>query len=163
MNANCALRQLRVAGVALALASLAMLASAQQAPLLDLASFPRTHLEIKSGPVTHRFTVWVADTQPRQEQGLMFVRDLPADQGMLFTHCCSGIWMRNTYIELDIVFVGADGKIITIAPHARPFDETTLKPTGTADAVVELRGGEAERLKLKVGDRVEWSPPPGAG
>jgi uncharacterized protein len=160
INANGALRQLRFAAVGFALASLATLASAQDAPLLALTSYPRTHLEIKSGPVTHRFTVWVADTQPRKEQGLMFVRDLPADQGMLFTQCCSAIWMKNTYIELDIVFVGADGKIITIAPHAHPFDETSLKPVGTADAVVELKGGEAERLKLKVGDRVEWSPPP---
>jgi uncharacterized protein len=146
----------------LLVAALASLASAQEAPLLDLASFPRTQLEIKSGAATHRFNVWVADTEPRKMQGLMFVRDLPADQGMLFTQCCTGIWMKNTYIELDIVFVGADGKIITIAPHARPFDETTLRPAGMADAVVELKGGEAEALKLKVGDRVTWSTPPAA-
>jgi uncharacterized protein len=164
MNVKSVPWQLRMASAVLALGSLLAAglspsASAQNGPLLDLASFPRTTLEIVSGAATHRFSVWVADTEPRKEQGLMFVRDLPPDQGMLFTHCCTGIWMRNTYIELDIVFVGADGKIITIAPHARPFDETTIKPASPADAVVELKGGEAERLKLKAGDRVHWSPP----
>ena len=148
---------------ALAASLLAMLAAspsrAQRGPLEDLASFPRTTLTIRGSGGAQSFKVWIADTDARKEQGLMFVRDLPADQGMLFTHCCAGIWMKNTYIELDIVFVGADGRIIKIAPRAHPFDETTIKPGGTADEVVELRGGEAERRHLQVGDRVEWKPP----
>ncbi len=138
------------------------LARSQSAPLEDLAHFPRTELEIKSAHATHRFTVWIADTPARQEQGLMFVRDLPADQGMLFVHCCSGIWMKNTYIELDIVFVGSDGRIIKIAPRARPFDETTISPGGKADEVVELRGGTAAALALEPGDRVTWEHPAAA-
>ena len=134
------------------------LSRAQDAPLEDLAAFPRTTLEIKSGPTTHRFSVWVADSPARQEQGLMFVRDLSPDQGMLFVHCCSGIWMKNTYIELDIVFVSADGRIIKIAPRAHPFDETTISPGGVADEVVELKGGTAAALSIKAGDRVSWQP-----
>jgi len=150
----------RTAALGLAVALFASaLARGQSAPLEDLAHFPRAVLEIKSAHATHHFTVWVADTPPRQEQGLMFVRDLPADQGMLFVHCCSGIWMKNTYIELDIVFVGSDGRIIKIAPRARPFDETTISPGGQADEVVELRGGTAAALELKPGDRVSWSAP----
>ena len=129
---------------------------AQSGPLEDLAHFPHTTLTIHGGGDTQHFSVWVADTDARKEQGLMFVRDLPADQGMLFTHCCSGIWMKNTYIELDILFIGADGRIIKIARRAHPFDETTISPGGVAEEVVELKGGEAERRHLQVGDRVEW-------
>lgn len=127
-----------------------------QPPIEDLANFPRTTLEIGSGAKRHRFDVWIAATPARQEQGLMFVRDLPANEGMLFTNCCSGIWMKNTYVELDIVFVGKDGRISKIAPRARPFDETTIPAPGPVEAVVELKGGEAQELGLKVGDRVIW-------
>jgi uncharacterized protein len=138
---------------------LSALASAQQQPRLeDLSAFPRTDLDIKGGGTSHHFSVWVADTPARQEQGLMFVRDLAPDQGMLFPNCCSGIWMKNTYIELDIVFVGGDGHIIKIAPRARPFDETTITPGGTPAAVIELKGGQADVLKLHVGDQVSWKP-----
>jgi uncharacterized protein len=132
---------------------------AQRGPLEDLARFPRTTLTIHAGGAAQRFSVWIADTDARKEQGLMFVRDLPGDQGMLFTHCCGGIWMKNTYIELDILFIGADGHIIKIAQRAHPFDETTISPGGIADEVVELKGGEAERRHLQVGDLVEWKPP----
>jgi uncharacterized membrane protein (UPF0127 family) len=132
-------------------------AHAQSEALQDLATFPRATLEIASGATTHRFNVWIADTPARQTQGLMFVRDLPADQGMIFTQCCSGIWMKNTYIELDIVFVGPDRRISHIAEHAKPFDETTIPAGGPVDAVIELRGGEAARLKLQPGDKVSWT------
>lgn len=91
----------------------------------------------------------------------MFVRDLPANEGMLFLDCCSGIWMKNTYIELDIVFVGKDGRIAKIAPRAHPFDETTIPAPGPVGEVVELKGGVAEMLGLKVGDRVSWTAPGG--
>jgi uncharacterized protein len=137
-------------------------ARAQSEPVQDLSTFPRTTLEIRSGPVTHHFKVWVADTEGRQTQGLMFVRDLPADEGMLFTHCCSGIWMKNTYISLDIVFVGVDGRIAKIAERAQPFDLTTISAAQPVEATLELKGGEAQMLHLKPGDRVEWHSP-GAG
>jgi uncharacterized membrane protein (UPF0127 family) len=130
---------------------------AQSEPLQDLTTFPRATLEIVSGATTHRFSVWIADTPARQTQGLMFVRDLPADQGMVFTQCCSGIWMKNTYIELDIVFVGPDKRISRIAERAKPFDETTIPAGGPVLATIELRGGEAATLKLKPGDKVSWT------
>jgi uncharacterized membrane protein (UPF0127 family) len=131
---------------------------AQSEPLEDLASFPRTTLEIVSGTAHHRIDAWVADSDARKRQGLMYVRELAASQGMLFTQCCSGIWMRNTYIELDIVFVH-EGRITKIAARAKPFDEHTIGADGPVDAVIELRGGEAEVLKLKPGDRVSWREP----
>lgn len=132
---------------------------AQSGPVQDLSTFPRTTLDIQGKSGAHRFNVWVADTDNRKIQGLMFVRDLPADEGMLFLDCCSGIWMRNTYIELDILFVGADGRVVKIAERARPFDETTISAAQPVKDVVELKGGEAAQLGLKVGDRVAWKSP----
>jgi uncharacterized protein len=157
-----AAQSVRAAAAMLAIAgclAVAARAAAQNAPLEDLATFPRTSLEITSGSKVHRFSVWVADNDNRKAQGLMFVRDLPPEEGMLFLDCCSGIWMKNTYIELDILFVGRDGRITKIAPRARPFDETTIPAPGPSEAVVELRGGEAQQLGLKVGDRVQWQRP----
>ncbi len=145
------LATLALSGVALAPASWA-----QSGPVQDLATFPRTTLEIRGKSGTHQFNVWVADTDNRKTQGLMFVRDLPADEGMVFINCCTGIWMKNTYIELDILFVGNDGRIVKIAERARPFDETTISAGQPVKAVVELKGGEAEQLGLKAGDRVTW-------
>ncbi len=137
-------------------------AHAQSEPLQDLSTFPRTTLEIHSASATHQFEVWVADTEGRKTQGLMYVRYLPEDQGMLFTNCCDGIWMKNTYIPLDIVFVGTEGRIVKIAERARPFDLTTISAGQPVEAVVELKGGEAAQLKLKAGDRVSWKPPAAA-
>jgi len=157
-------RSRSVLATAVALAALAALPEAppgwaQTEPVQDLATFPRTTVEIRSGSTTHRFKVWVADTDGRKTQGLMFVRDLPDDEGMLFTDCCAGIWMKNTYISLDIVFVGTDGRIAKIAEHAQPFDLRTVSAGQPVEAVVELKGGEAAQLKLKVGDRVSWQRP----
>ncbi|HUK01225.1 MAG TPA: DUF192 domain-containing protein [Steroidobacteraceae bacterium] len=155
--------------IALPAASLILLASAwvahaQNEPLEPLSSFPRTDLTLKGGNAAHHLSVWVADTPARRTQGLMYVRELPPDQGMLFLQCCTGIWMKNTYIELDILFIAADGRITKIA-HGRPFDLSTIPSDGPADAVVELAGGTAAHLGLKAGDRAQWvrSPPaPGA-
>jgi len=140
------------------------LGSAQSGPLEDLANFPRAALEIlhgKSKSEPRRFQVWIADTPSRQEQGLMFVRDLPAGQGMLFPQAKPrpmSMWMKNTYIELDMVFIGDQGAIDQIIEHAHPLSLETLSSSKPVSAVLEIKGGEAERLGLKVGDRVSWTP-----
>lgn len=131
-------------------------ARAQVGPLEDLASFPRGRLEIRTDSATHRFDVWIADTPERQAQGLMFVRDLPPDRGMVFVHDpprATSMWMKNTYIELDMLFV-ARGRIVEIAPRARPHSLETIGSDTPVSAVIELRGGEAESRGVKVGARV---------
>jgi uncharacterized membrane protein (UPF0127 family) len=150
--------------IALLLAAIAV-SHAQSGPLEDLANFPRTTLEIlhgKSKKEARHFDVWIADNPGREEQGLMFVRDLPATQGMLFPQKKPrkmSMWMKNTYIELDIVFVGEKGAIDKIIEHAKPLDLTTLNSDQPVTAVLELKGGEAARQELKVGDRVTWTAP----
>jgi len=134
-------------------------ALAQQAPLEDLARFPKAELTIRSGTASHHFHIWVADTPAHEEQGLMFVRELPADEGMVFVEPSPKVWamwMRNTFIGLDMLWVGADGRVLKIAEHAKPHDETTLEYPQPAKAVIELADGTASRLGLKVGDHAEW-------
>jgi uncharacterized protein len=139
---------------------------AQSAAPLDLATFPRTTLEVvhrdHQSEHRYRFDVWVADTEQRAEQGLMFVSDLPHTRGMVFPldpPRVEAMWMKNTYIELDMLFVGTDGRVVKIIERARPLSLETLSSGRVVSAVVELKGGEAARLGLAVGDRVSWQHP----
>jgi uncharacterized protein len=144
----------------------ATLSRAQSGPLEDLANFPRTTLDIQHGKNkkdARHFKIWIADTEARQEQGLMFVRDLPAGQGMLFPQKeprPMSMWMKNTYVELDMVFIGEKGAIDQIIERAQPLSLKTLSSEKPVAAVLEIKGGEAARLELKVGDKVSWSSPP---
>jgi uncharacterized membrane protein (UPF0127 family) len=129
-------------------------------PLEDLAKFPQTTLEIRTGGHKETFNIWVADTPPREEQGLMFVRDLPPDEGMIFIEReprVASMWMKNTYIELDMVFIRSDGRVAAVFPRTVPFSETTITAGEPVKAVLEIRGGEAARRGIKVGDLV-FSP-----
>lgn len=132
---------------------------AQSAPIESLTHFPRTTLEITAHGRRNSFEVWIADTPARQEQGLMFVRDLPAAQGMLFPQASpqvASFWMKNTYIPLDMVFVSKDGRIAKIIANAHPFSLDVLSSDVPVIAVLEIRGGEARELGLGVGDRATW-------
>lgn len=141
------------------IACLAITAIGRGQNIQDLSTFPRAKLEIHTKPQVQKFSVWVADTQPRQAQGLMFVRDLPADQGMIFPipkPRVASFWMKNTFIELDMIFIKADGRIESIAEHTVPQTLDTVSSKGPVGAVLELKGGESARRKLKVGDLVTW-------
>jgi uncharacterized protein len=161
---------LEVAAVAaLALQALTLVAVAEEPHLpLDLATFPRTSLEIthldeRRVPHKYPFTVWVADTPQRSEQGLMFVSDLPETQGMVFPlkpPRVEAMWMKNTYIELDMLFIRADGRVAKIIAHAAPMSLKSLSSDTPVAAVLELRGGEVAKLGLRVGDTVSWKTPP---
>lgn len=106
------------------------------------------------------FAVEIADTAESRAQGLMFRRDLPAGQGMLFVYPDPqpvSFWMRNTLIPLDIVFLDDRGVIRHIRPKARPLDETPIPGAAIGDPdpdrllVLEIAGGEAARLGLQTG------------
>jgi len=137
----------------------------QSGPLEDLATFPRATVEILRGKKKkdpRRLEVWVADTPARQEQGFMFVHDLQPGQGMLLPETKPkkmSVRMKNTYLELDIVFVGEKGAIDKIIEHAPPLSLEPLNSDKPVSAVLEIKGGEAARLELKKGDRVSWTLP----
>jgi hypothetical protein len=151
---------------ALTLLALAVpLARAQSsgAPL-DLATYPRTELTITQVKPArrHTFRVWVADTPQRAEQGLMFVSDLPETQGMVFPldpPRVENMWMKNTYIELDMLFIDLSGRVTKIIERAQPLSLATLSSGAPVAAVLELKGGAAAKLGLRVGDGVSWKKP----
>ena len=158
----------RVRGPAalLVVGALAWLVSAsgrgQSMPLENLDHFPQASLTIRSQHHVWHFTVWVADTPSRQVQGLMFVRDLPAHQGMIFPMRPARIaqfWMANTYIPLDMLFVAPDGRIEKIAANATPFSLKTISSGSPVEAVIEIQGGLARKLGVEVGARISWKKP----
>jgi hypothetical protein len=118
-------------------------------------------LTITSETAAHRFTVDVAATPAEQERGLMFVRSLPPNRGMIFPYPAPqhvAFWMHNTLIPLDIIFIRSDGTIARITT-ARPLDDTPLPSGEPVSMVLEIAGGEAARLGIAPGDRVEWQLP----
>ncbi len=130
---------------------------AQSGPIEDLDSFPHGKLEIIVGKKPLAFDIWVADTPQRMAQGLMFVRSLPAQRGMLFVHESPkpvSMWMKNTYIPLDMVFIDARGRIQQIVAQTTPHSLDIIRSKDPALAVLEIAGGEARRLGIKAGQHV---------
>jgi len=102
------------------------------------------------------FEVQWARRESELRKGLMFRRSMPMDHGMLLDYGSpqrASIWMRNTYIPLDILFVRADGVIESIE-QGRPLDETTIPSRGPVRAVLELNAGVARLYGIEPGDQV---------
>jgi len=124
----------------------------------QLATFERSELTIVSGGKRHPFQVELALSSEQMAQGLMFRRQMAPDAGMLFLHREErelSMWMKNTFIPLDMIFIAADGRITHIAQRTVPQSLATISSEGVAKAVLELNAGTAERLGIKPGDRVE--------
>jgi uncharacterized membrane protein (UPF0127 family) len=120
-------------------------------------TYEKVPLEIRSAKGAHRFTVELARTPDQQMQGLMFRRKLDADAGMLFVYqepVVARYWMKNTYIPLDMIFIAPDGHISSIAERTVPLSLATISSDVPVIAVLELNGGTASRLGIKIGDKV---------
>lgn len=118
---------------------------------------PLETLQTRTDKGVQSFQVEIADTPREREYGLMCRRALAPDRGMLFIFPSSGpqaFWMRNTLIPLDIIYIGADGRVVSISRNARPLDETPLPSAGDARAVLELAAGRAAQIGLLPGDRL---------
>ena len=103
------------------------------------------------------FRARIADDPAEREHGLMFVSVLPEDEGMLFDFGDASpraFWMKNTLIPLDIIFIGADGRIINIAENTTPYSLEPAPSAGPALAVLEIGGGLSAELGIRPGDRV---------
>jgi hypothetical protein len=115
-------------------------------------------LDVVTAHGVFHFTVEIADTNATRERGLMYRRSLAPDRGMLFDFKMAqpvGFWMRNTLIPLDMLFIGADGRIISIARNAVPLSDANIPSGGPALGVLEIRGGRAAEIDALPGDRVE--------
>jgi uncharacterized protein len=127
------------------------------APVPAEVSFPRGELRIDSATGSHRLTIELATTPEQQRHGLMFRTSMPADHGMLFDFHRErpvSMWMRNTFIPLDMVFIRSDGTIHHIALGTTPLSDSPIGSEGPVRAVLEVNAGTAERLALAPGDRV---------
>lgn len=123
----------------------------------DLQQFPTSELTIISASGPHRFKVELAETPQQMTQGLMFRTSLAPDAGMLFDYrqpTAATMWMRNTLIPLDMLFVDARGRIVNIHERAVPQSDDVIAAAEPVRAVIELNGGTAERLGIEPGDRV---------
>ena len=115
---------------------------------------------VHTGRGPHAFTVQVADTEEEREVGLMFVKRMPADRGMVFEFAQpapQAFWMRNTFIPLDLIFMDEAGVIRHIHRNAVPLDETPISGAAVGDPsperrmILEIAGGEAGHFGLAVG------------
>ena len=139
--------------VALTLVLVAPAARAQ------LQAFERDQLAIETAGGAQQFAVELAVTSEQRAQGLMYRQRMAADAGMLFLYPAArpvSMWMKNTVIPLDMLFIGDDGRILHIAERAIPGSTATISSMQPARAVLELNGGTAARLKIQVGDRVVY-------
>ena len=126
------------------------------APLAaSAASFEKATIETRSGPV--EFTVEIAVTADERAKGLMYRTELAPDAGMLFDFAVPQpvyMWMKNTYIPLDMLFIRADGRIARIAADTTPLSTRTIESGEPVRGVLELPAGTAEARGIGVGDMV---------
>lgn len=115
-------------------------------------------LVLNTGTGAHAFTVEVVDTPETRAKGLMYRQELADDAGMLFDFKEErqvSFWMMNTFIPLDMIFIGADGVVETIHVNARPQDPTSIPSQVPVQFVLEIPGGRSTEIGLEPGDTVE--------
>jgi len=101
-----------------------------------------------------------AGTRPQKSRGLMHREHMPRNHGMLFLYDPprkTAMWMKNTHIPLDMLFINADGRIVKIEENTEPMSTRTIPSEGKVRAVLELNAGQVAEHGIKTGDRVEYS------
>jgi uncharacterized membrane protein (UPF0127 family) len=114
---------------------------------------------VSAGGAEHAFTIEVATTEKEKALGLMFRTELSDNQGMLFPYTVERglqMWMHNTYIPLDMLFIRADGTITRIEERAEPLSDRVISSGAPVLAVLEIPGGASARLGIKAGDKVRY-------
>jgi uncharacterized membrane protein (UPF0127 family) len=114
-------------------------------------------LEIETSTGPHAFQVEIANDDATRERGLMDRRYMAPDHGMLFEFdrdAPVSFWMKNTYIPLDMIFIARSGVVTHIVANAEPLSERVIPSGPPCAAVLELNGGKAASIGLKVGDKV---------
>lgn len=119
---------------------------------------PRTSkMTVATASGAHKFSIELATTEAQMEQGLMFRHYLAPDAGMLFDFkrpIVAQMWMKNTPIPLDMLFLDGGGKIVDLHERAVPYSLDVIASKAPARFVIELNGGTVARLGISVGDRV---------
>ena len=136
------------------------LAACAPKPPVGPSGEPMERLTVHTTSGAHDFWVEIADEEPERQQGLMYRPPLEADRGMLFEWPGEpseerSFWMRNTPSSLDIVYIGADGRIVSIARNVTPNSDALVPSYGPAKGVLELRAGRAAEIGARPGDDVD--------
>ncbi len=148
--------------VAFAALFMVVVPSAQAGP----SGMMDAELVIVSSKGEHRFQIEVARSLEEQARGLMYRQSLAPTAGMLFTYGNPRnieMWMQNTYIPLDMIFIGPDWRITRIAERTIPLSLNTVASKGPVVAVLEVNAGTVSRLGLRFGDRVIYEGPSAMG
>ncbi len=126
-------------------------------PSRGASPLPADQLDIATASGSHRFTIELARDDATRARGLMFRTELAPDRGMLFDFerdRAVAMWMRNTYIPLDMIFIRSDGLVANIAHDAVPLSERTIESGAPVRFVLEVAAGTAKRIGAAPGDRV---------
>ena len=137
------------------LAVLVFAACILTAPVARAASFQPLEIATKNG--VQVFSVELATTEKEKETGLMYRKELADGKGMLFDFTPEqevSMWMKNTYISLDMIFIRSDGSILRIAESTEPLSTRIIPSNGLARAVLEVPAGTAQKYGIRPGDRV---------
>ncbi|MBR1154637.1 DUF192 domain-containing protein [Bradyrhizobium sp. JYMT SZCCT0428] len=137
------------------LATLGLLVTLGASPIAQAASFQPLEIATKSG--VQVFSVELATTEAEKTTGLMHRKELPDGKGMLFDFSPEqqiSMWMKNTYISLDMIFIRADGRILRIAENTEPMSTKIISSGGLAKGVLEVIAGTAQKYGIRPGDRV---------
>jgi uncharacterized membrane protein (UPF0127 family) len=157
MPARCSRAPIAAAALVL-LTGLTAATSLAAPPRLPLSAFPREQIVIETRSARrHVFEAWRADEPATRAQGLMFVEQLPADRAMIFLYDPPqrvGMWMKNTLVPLDMLFVDQRGCVVRVHAEAEPGSLETIDSGEPVVLVVELAGGSAGALAIARGDRV---------
>jgi uncharacterized membrane protein (UPF0127 family) len=136
-------------------AAIAVLVTLYATPAVRAASVQPLEIATKSG--VHVFSVEMATTEEEKQTGLMYRKELPDGKGMLFDFSPEqqiSMWMKNTYIPLDMIFIRADGRILRIAENTEPLSTKIISSGGLAKGVLEVIAGTAQKYGIQPGDRV---------
>jgi uncharacterized membrane protein (UPF0127 family) len=135
--------------VAVAFACALISAGAQAASIQPLEIVTKSGVQV--------FSVEMATTEQEKETGLMYRKELADGKGMLFDFSPEqqiSMWMKNTYIPLDMIFIRADGRILRIAENTEPLSTKIISSGGPAKGVLEVIAGTAKKYGIQPGDRV---------
>ena len=148
-------RQLLRARLWIALAAVVALCAFLGPGAARAATFQTLEIATKSG--VQVFSVEIATTEEEKTTGLMYRKQLADGKGMLFDFSPEqevSMWMKNTYIPLDMIFIRADGRILRIAESTEPLSTRIIPSGGLAKGVLEVIAGTAQKYGIAPGDRV---------
>lgn len=154
---------LSLAGLALLMLALVLPAGAFEPERL-VAGFPRGQaILLTSGPACIQVSVAIAATPEHRARGLMYMESMGEFEGMYFQYpepATIVMWMKNTALPLDMLFIGTDGRVAGVVADATPYSTTRIPSPVPVDAVLELNAGSARRWGVTAGTRVLLSPLP---